>query len=101
MTPDSGAGALQLCWELQDMLAEISGMDAISLQPAAGAHGELTGDEDDPRLSPRSRRHAQHGAHSGQRPRHEPGERRAGGYKVVQLEGNSSAWSRSARCGAP
>jgi glycine dehydrogenase subunit 2 len=35
-------GALELMAELQDMLAEISGMDAVSLQPAAGAHGELT-----------------------------------------------------------
>ena len=26
-----------------DMLAEISGMDAVTLQPVAGAHGELTG----------------------------------------------------------
>src|SRR5262245_31199847 len=44
MTPDTLAqGALQLCWELQDMLAEVSGMDAVSLQPAAGAHGELSG----------------------------------------------------------
>ena len=29
--------------ELERCLAEISGMDAISLQPAAGAQGELTG----------------------------------------------------------
>ena len=36
-------GALQLMWELQRDLAEITGMDAVSLQPAAGAHGELTG----------------------------------------------------------
>ncbi|HSP99248.1 MAG TPA: aminomethyl-transferring glycine dehydrogenase subunit GcvPB, partial [Candidatus Dormibacteraeota bacterium] len=44
LTPDACAqGALQLCWELQDMLAEVSGMEAISLQPAAGAQGELTG----------------------------------------------------------
>ena len=28
---------------VQEMLAEVSGMDAVSLQPAAGAHGELTG----------------------------------------------------------
>ena len=43
LTPDHAAqGALQLMWELQAMLAEVSGMDAISLQPAAGAHGELT-----------------------------------------------------------
>ncbi|MDA8345890.1 MAG: aminomethyl-transferring glycine dehydrogenase subunit GcvPB [Thermaerobacter sp.] len=36
-------GALQLMWELQGDLQEITGMDAVSLQPAAGAHGELTG----------------------------------------------------------
>ncbi|NLN45477.1 MAG: aminomethyl-transferring glycine dehydrogenase subunit GcvPB, partial [Clostridiaceae bacterium] len=43
-TPDEDAqGALQLMAELQDMLAEIAGMDAFSLAPAAGAHGELTG----------------------------------------------------------
>ena len=43
LTPDDlSQGALQLLWELQDMLAEVSGMDAVSLQPAAGAHGELT-----------------------------------------------------------
>ena len=36
-------GALQLMAELQDDLAEIAGMDAFTLQPAAGAHGEMTG----------------------------------------------------------
>lgn len=36
-------GALWLIKELEDMLAEISGMDAVTLQPAAGAHAELTG----------------------------------------------------------
>lgn len=36
-------GALQLMYELQEMLKEISGMADITLQPAAGAHGELTG----------------------------------------------------------
>ncbi len=35
-------GLLELLYELQQMLAEISGLDAVSLQPAAGAHGELT-----------------------------------------------------------
>ena len=44
LVPDDAAqGALQLIWELEGLLAEISGMDAVSLQPAAGAHGELTG----------------------------------------------------------
>ncbi|ACL23197.1 aminomethyl-transferring glycine dehydrogenase subunit GcvPB [Chloroflexus aggregans] len=36
-------GALQLMYELQTYLGEISGFDAVSLQPAAGAQGELTG----------------------------------------------------------
>ncbi len=36
-------GALQVMWELSECLKEISGMDAVSLQPAAGAQGELTG----------------------------------------------------------
>jgi glycine dehydrogenase subunit 2 len=36
-------GALELMAELQEMLAEISGFDAVTLQPAAGAHGELAG----------------------------------------------------------
>ena len=36
-------GALELIARLEHSLAEISGMDAISLQPAAGAQGELTG----------------------------------------------------------
>jgi glycine dehydrogenase subunit 2 len=36
-------GALQLMHELGQMLAEIAGMDAVSLQPAAGAQGELAG----------------------------------------------------------
>ncbi|HHX41258.1 MAG TPA: aminomethyl-transferring glycine dehydrogenase subunit GcvPB [Armatimonadetes bacterium] len=36
-------GALQLLYELQEMLAEIAGMDAVTVQPAAGAQGELTG----------------------------------------------------------
>jgi glycine dehydrogenase subunit 2 len=35
-------GMLQLLYDLQQMLAEISGLPAVSLQPAAGAHGELT-----------------------------------------------------------
>ncbi len=36
-------GALELMWELQEMLAEISGFGAVGIQPAAGAHGEFTG----------------------------------------------------------
>ncbi len=36
-------GAIGLLYETQEWLKEISGFDAVSLQPAAGAHGELTG----------------------------------------------------------
>src|SRR5262249_61892305 len=36
-------GALQLMHELARDLSEIAGMDAVSLQPAAGAQGELAG----------------------------------------------------------
>jgi glycine dehydrogenase subunit 2 len=36
-------GLLELLWTLEAALAEIAGMDAVTLQPAAGAHGELTG----------------------------------------------------------
>jgi glycine cleavage system P protein (glycine dehydrogenase) subunit 2 len=36
-------GALQVMWELARDLAEISGMDQVSLQPAAGAQGEFAG----------------------------------------------------------
>jgi glycine dehydrogenase subunit 2 len=40
---DTVQGALQLYYEMQEMLAEITGMNSFSLQPAAGAHGEMTG----------------------------------------------------------
>ncbi len=36
-------GALQLLYELEQYLAEIAGMKRVTLQPAAGAHGEITG----------------------------------------------------------
>lgn len=36
-------GALQLMAELQEDLCELTGMDGFTLQPAAGAHGEMTG----------------------------------------------------------
>ncbi len=36
-------GVLKLMFDLKGFLAEITGMDAVTLQPAAGAHGEFTG----------------------------------------------------------
>jgi glycine dehydrogenase subunit 2 len=43
LPPELAQGALALMHDLQGYLAEITGMDAVSLQPAAGAHGELAG----------------------------------------------------------
>ncbi len=40
---ESVQGALQVMFELQEYLAEITGMDITSLVPMAGAHGEFTG----------------------------------------------------------
>ncbi|KMT20927.1 aminomethyl-transferring glycine dehydrogenase subunit GcvPB [Clostridium cylindrosporum] len=36
-------GALELMYDLSDRLAELTGMDSVTLQPAAGAHGEMLG----------------------------------------------------------
>jgi len=42
--PESlGQGIMEVMATLEQMLAEITGMDAVTLQPAAGAHGEFTG----------------------------------------------------------
>ncbi len=44
LQPESSVqGAIQLIYELEQYLAEISGMARVTLQPSAGAHGELTG----------------------------------------------------------
>jgi glycine dehydrogenase subunit 2 len=40
---DGAQGALELMWRLQQILAEVTGLRAVSLQPAAGSQGELTG----------------------------------------------------------
>src|SRR6476620_1355499 len=40
---EDAQGALQIIYELQEDLSEITGLPGISLQPAAGAHGEMTG----------------------------------------------------------
>ena len=41
--PSNAQGALELMWNLQQALAEISGLPHVSLQPSAGSHGELAG----------------------------------------------------------
>ncbi len=40
---DTAQGCLEVLYRLDKMLSEITGMERISLQPAAGAHGEMTG----------------------------------------------------------
>ena len=40
---EENQGALELLFQLSKMLREITGLDGFTLQPAAGAHGELTG----------------------------------------------------------
>lgn len=43
LQPDESVqGMLELLWNMQSLLAEIAGLPAVSLQPAAGAQGELT-----------------------------------------------------------
>ena len=41
--PSRAQGALELMWRLERALAEIAGLPHVSLQPSAGAHGELAG----------------------------------------------------------
>jgi len=43
LPPNLSQGVLKLMYDLEQFLVEITGMDAATLQPAAGAHGELTG----------------------------------------------------------
>src|SRR5918999_5332236 len=40
---EAAPGALELMWRLQEILAEVAGLPAVTLQPAAGSQGELTG----------------------------------------------------------
>ena len=43
MDDDLAQGSLKLMYDLQKALLEVTGMDALTLQPSAGAHGEMTG----------------------------------------------------------
>ena len=72
--PHTVQGNLLLMFELQEMLKEIGGFAGVTLQPAAGAHGELTGVlimrayHLDRGETQRDRDHC-----ARQRPRHQPG----------------------------
>jgi len=89
LVPDARAqGALRLMWELKGMLAEISGLDEISLQPAAGAQGELTGMKmvrayHAERGNPRSVVLIPASAHGTN-----PASAALSGYRIRQVEGN-------------
>jgi len=48
-------GAIELMYQLEQYLAEISGMARVTLQPSAGAHGETDWLNGDQSLSPKSR----------------------------------------------
>ena len=61
---------------LSEQLIEITGMDAITLQPAAGAHGELTGILTGPRLSRIAGQSAQEDPDPRLRARHQSGDGR-------------------------
>jgi glycine dehydrogenase subunit 2 len=40
---EDAQGALELMWHLQEILAEVAGLPAVTIEPAAGSQGELTG----------------------------------------------------------
>ncbi len=82
-------GALQLMYELAEMLREIAGMAAITLQPAAGAHGELTGillikKYHQSRGSKRTKLLVVDSAHGTN-----PASAALAGYKIISVAGNS------------
>ena len=83
-----GAGrAAGACIELQEMLAQIAGMDAVTLAACGGRAGRVHRHPDDPRLSPLARRHERdiilvpdsaHGTN--------PATAAAAGFKMVSLK---------------
>ena len=89
-------GALELMWRLERALAEITGMEAFTLQPAAGAHGELTGIMIARAHFARPRREAKHRPHSGFGARNESGER---GHMRLHAENDSIERARAHRSG--
>ena len=94
-------GALELMWNLQGALAEISGLPHVSLQPSAGSHGELAGvlltrayHED------RGETRAQ-GADARHRPRHQPGDRDDGRLRGGQARAPTPTAASTSRTCAP
>ena len=82
---DAAQGALELEWELQNILLEVTGLDAVSAcSPRPGSQGELTGPDALPRVlrGPRRGRDAPEDRHPRHRARHEPRERDDGGLRA-------------------
>ena len=102
LAPDATRRArCELMWELQEMLAEISGMDAVSLAAGGRRARRAHRHEDDPRLPPRPRRRAPTRAHPGERARHQSGERRAVRATACSRRGQPApGWSRRTRSAA-
>ena len=75
---DSAQGALELQWQLEEILREVTGLDAVSLQPAAGSPGRADRAPGDARALRRAGAKGEtqdEDRHPGHRARHEPGER--------------------------
>ncbi len=71
-----GQGFLACMYELQEMLKEVTGMQAVALSPMAGRARGVRRRRDDPCLSPRARRSRPQRDHrAGGRARHQPGHR--------------------------
>ena len=80
-------GALEAIHDTERLLCEITGMNAFTLHPMAGAHGELTGRHAHGRLPPRQGQQEDQGHLPGLGPRHQPGQSAAiAGYEVVSVE---------------
>ncbi len=86
---DSAQGSLKLMYDLSKSLCEITGMDEVTLQPSAGAHGELTGlmlikayheNRDDFKRKKVIIPDSAHGTN--------PASAAMAGFKVVQIESN-------------
>ena len=100
-TDDTIQGMLELLYESQQMLAEIAGLPAVSLQPAAGAQGELTALLVAAAYF-RDRPHSQVGrAHSRRRPRHQSGQRRDGRLRHRAGQEHATAGSSISTIFAP
>ena len=76
LADDLVQGTLQVMYELQEYLAAITGLPGVTVQPAAGAHGELTGMLIFAAYHKSQELEADQDPHPRHRPRHQSGQRR-------------------------